>query len=357
MSDSQDVSAPPTEDEEAAQNAFVASVQALYNAGTPLFTKEMIRLAQERIDSLAEDLLPEEIELLGFDGKKHAQPFSLSLFTKADGQIYLPEIYFKSFESLTMPSPSPRGEESMISVCIVAASHTCGEKRPGTSQDDVKSAFDRYFRTWEQSEAWTTLEQQIRLHLPTLPKTIDKVIGFGLGDLTYDAIICGDDDGRKNRSSEQHALMLMLVRLFKEHTGNSVKCYAQDPMYADTCKGILVEKGVDVVHGNTGFLLVDENSIVLSFSPNIPVRQVIADLPRPAVMACDKISEPTRSEWQRMGTAWISPYSTDPVSPRVLAMREDYVELLIKTTETVESAVYLRKETIPNLSQGRVPSS
>ncbi|KIE03590.1 hypothetical protein MAJ_00121, partial [Metarhizium majus ARSEF 297] len=330
------------EEEAGLRDAFVASVRELYDAGTPFFTKEMIELAQDQVDEIAEgSVSTKKVEHLGFDGKMHSQSLSLSFFAKTDDEILVPIVGYKSFESLTMLPPNRVGDNLFVSVRI-SGSYRSINKPPYISQDDARCAFDQFFDLWEQGKDWADLKERIRPHLSTLPMTIDKIIGFGLGVLTMEAS-CNDDDGWVKRCSEQHALMLTLAKMLQEHTGNSVKCFAQDPAYSNTCKDILGKRDVDIVHGDTGFLLVDENSIVLSISPNVPVRQVIADLTRPAMMVCNMISKPTRSEWRRRGGVSISPYTTDPVSPRVMAMKEEYIELPINTVESLgDSAVYIR---------------
>lgn len=211
----------------------------------------------------------------------------------------VPIVGYKSFEALTILPPNRVDDNLFVSV-RVSGSLRLINKPPDILQDDARCAFDQYFDLWQQGKDWVDLKGRIRPHLSTLPMTIDKIIGFGLGVLTMEAG-CNDDDGWVKRCSEQHALMLTLAKMLQEHTGNSVKCFAQDPAYSNTCKDILGKRDVDIVHGDTGFLLVDENSIVLSFSPNVPVRQVIADLARPAMMVCNMISRSTTREWRRRG--------------------------------------------------------
>lgn len=245
----------------------------------------------------------------------------------------------------------------------------------------MRRAFDKNFDLWEQSELWAGIKAQMQPHLSTLPKTVDKIIGFGLGEFTQpSSVICGYNG--KDRSSAQHSLMIMAAKFVEEHTGNSIKCYAQDPAYFDTCKMVLTDRAVEVVEAERGFLLVDENTIVVSISPNVPVRQIVADLGRPAMMMWNQISEPEVREWMYSDEAlgWIryvlvkaacsiqyllwrvlslvakltspsSPYTTDPVSPRVMALREDYTELIINSGESADKllgdmAVYVRKPSL-----------
>ncbi|KHO01757.1 uncharacterized protein MAM_00758 [Metarhizium album ARSEF 1941] len=326
-----------TEEEVASRDAFVASVRELYEAGTPFFTREMIQLAQDQVDQIANDsATPRRVDRLGFDGKMHPQYVSpSSAFSKVHNEVYLPRVSYKSFESLTMLSPRRQCLDALVSVGIASVCDGVTDESD-ISQDVVRRAFDECLDLWEQSDEWAGLKERIRPHLSTLPMTIDKIIGFGLGDLSI-AVARDVDEEMKKRSSEQHALMLTLAGILEETTGNGVKCHAQDPAYSNICKEILAQRGVDVVHGDRGFLLVDDKSIVLSFSPNVPVRQVIADLTRPAMMVWDIMSKPERSEWRRSRGVWISPHTTDPVSPRVLAMKEEKGERDFKAATRSES--------------------
>ncbi|KJK81980.1 hypothetical protein H634G_03244 [Metarhizium anisopliae BRIP 53293] len=342
------------EEEARLRDAFVASVRELYDAGTPFFTKEMIQLAQDQVDEIAESSVStEKVEHLGFDGKMHSQSLPPSyFFSKIDDGILVPIVGYKSFEALTILPPNRVDDNLFVSV-RVSGSLRLINKPPDILQDDARCAFDQHFDLWQQGKDWADLKERIRPHLSTLPMTIDKIIGFGLGVLTMEAG-CNDDDGWVKRCSEQHALMLTLAKMLQEHTGNSVKCFAQDPAYSNTCKDILGKRDVEIVHGDTGFLLVDENSIMLSFSPTVPVRQVIADLARPAMMVCNMISRSTTREWRRRGGVNISPFTTDPVSPRVMAMKEEYIELPINTVKSLgNSAVYIRNTKTSKLPQGQ----
>lgn len=62
-------------------------------------------------------------------------------------------------------------------------------------------------------------------------------------------------------------------------------------MYTEIDKELLQELGITVLEDPRAFLEVSDESIVLSFGPDIPVRQVVTDLARPAVFICDKVRE------------------------------------------------------------------
>lgn len=83
----------------------------------------------------------------------------------------------------------------------------------------------------------------------------------------------------------QHWMGLTLAETIQQETGNSVRLLAQDPGYTDTSKAILADNGFAVVGecGAAGFAEVDEDTVVVSVAPDLPVNQIIADIARPAL--------------------------------------------------------------------------
>jgi len=67
-----------------------------------------------------------------------------------------------------------------------------------------------------------------------------------------------------------------------------IGCYAQDPDYTDIDREVLEQSGITILDDPQGFLEVDDSTAVLSFGANIPLRQVIADIARPAMMVWDR---------------------------------------------------------------------
>ena len=96
------------------------------------------------------------------------------------------------------------------------------------------------------------------------------------------------------RSSFQHALLLTLRDILGEKMANSnneILCYAQDPAYTTTDEAILEEHGITVLDDPKAFLEVDGSTVVFSCAPNVPVKQIIADIARPAIVIWHRISE------------------------------------------------------------------
>lgn len=123
-----------------------------------------------------------------------------------------------------------------------------------------------------------------------IPSRINKIIGFGCGSMQFP-----QKDGEFKEIQKgplfQHALMLWL-RDHLEVNGKAhgeIECYAQDPIYTATDKTVLESADIKVLDDPEAFLEVDSSSVVISCAPDIPVRQIICDIARPAIMIWDRV--------------------------------------------------------------------
>lgn len=151
-------------------------------------------------------------------------------------------------------------------------------RHPSFAPKDIAEEFFASGRAyWEASDTFRQLGSIFFGQTnTTLPPRIDKVIGFALGTLTMRYRT------EPSRSAVQHALLLSIRDWLLARCG--VACYVQDPMCQDADREILGKAGVEVVDDPEGFLKVDERSVVVTFAPGFALREVIADIARPAVI-------------------------------------------------------------------------
>lgn len=157
--------------------------------------------------------------------------------------------------------------------------------------EEVQAAFDAGVKAWEASEDC----QQLRALFQTVPlPKVNKIVAFACSTMAMDGV----GDGR-NRQIYQHALILTMRDIFENRSDAEkpvkVQCFAQDPIYTKIDEDVLGRAGITVLGDPRGFLEVDEQSVVISFAPNIPVRQIIADIARPAVMIWDRVKSETEA--------------------------------------------------------------
>lgn len=148
----------------------------------------------------------------------------------------------------------------------------------------TKKGFDTGVKAWQDSEECRKLTSALMEH--TTPDKMTKLVAFACGTMLDSDI---DPD---QRSISQHALILTVKSILQTKNAPAdaeIKCYAQDPKYSDADRTAIEEAGIQVLEDPHGFLEVDDSSVVLSFSPHVPVRQIVADLARPAIMIWNKI--------------------------------------------------------------------
>jgi hypothetical protein len=116
------------------------------------------------------------------------------------------------------------------------------------------------------------------------------------------------DDIRSLAPAYQHALILTMRAILENRSDQGsdptkkIQCFAQDPLYTEADEEVLSNAEITVLRDPRAFLEVDDDTLVISFSPNIPVRQIIADIARPAVMIWDRVMSEaeTVAFWSRI---------------------------------------------------------
>lgn len=146
----------------------------------------------------------------------------------------------------------------------------------------VRDAFEAGITMWEQSPDCRRLRE---LFDAALPPGVNKVVAFACSTMTANS--------RQKRTVCQHAMVLTLLDILQRRRRDErqpdIQCFAQDPFYTDTNEEILTRAGVTVVQDPRGFLEVDDQTMVVSISPDVPIRQIITDIARPAVLIWNKV--------------------------------------------------------------------
>jgi len=159
---------------------------------------------------------------------------------------------------------------------------------PPVDADSTRQDFNSGVQAWRQTEECKRIESL--LETEALPANITKIVAFALGDIA------------RARSAQarhicQHALVLCVRDALERRQGPgqpAIQCFAQEPAYSDVDGKVLGEAGITVLRDPRGFLEVDDQTVVISIAPNIPVRQVVADIARPAVLMWDFVNDPPR---------------------------------------------------------------
>jgi hypothetical protein len=140
-----------------------------------------------------------------------------------------------------------------------------------TSPEDLQAEYSRIDDTWKGKPAFSDLTSFFGD--ATVKQKIKKIVCFGLGTMAQ-------PHGMSAGSFLQHAI----IKSIADALGGNVPIFLQDPAYTGNDTNLLSGLGMTVVNDPKAFLQVDTQTLVVAVAPDIPLRQIIADLAEPAAM-------------------------------------------------------------------------
>lgn len=206
---------------------------------------------------------------------------------------------------------------------------------------EILESFQRSRASWKASKQCNKLKTILESQATAIPP-VNKIIGIACSTLDKDG-------GFYSPSAWQHSMLLTLRDFFisrnKSHDQGeeAVECLLQDPLYEDADRRIFEgEEGMRIIEDPQCFLEVDDKSVVISAYPDIPVRDIISEIARPAMLIWnDSGDKPGQLEGQAQ---W-----ADPNLPRLAEMlskeytKFDFSAEEDKSHELGELAIYIRK--------------
>lgn len=139
--------------------------------------------------------------------------------------------------------------------------------------------------------------QLLKKLTPKQSAATSQIDGFALRAVAYLHLESAFGTGVAAKSVlMQHAAMLTMAKTLEEQNGNKVKCYAQDPANNGVGDKFLESIGITPLRDPKGFLEVDAETLFISASPDQPIRQVIADLEKPAVILWKSVEKEPQDE-------------------------------------------------------------
>ncbi|OAA53289.1 hypothetical protein ISF_08903 [Cordyceps fumosorosea ARSEF 2679] len=241
---------------------------AAYESGKPFFARETIASLDQQLDAAREAGIPE-----GKDG-------IITLKDVVDREVSWPYI---THPSVTNPNPH------MNVPYPITVYWEKSEKPSGWRLSDLEEAFREHQESWNKSATCRSLIKILQESAAKLQMPIKKVVCFDLGGLDP-RTLHGEFFDWMRRSATQHAAALTMAKTLSEAQGGvEAKCYTQDPAYTSVDEQLLAGLGFEVLGDPKGFLEVDESTLVFAVQPKMPVRQIVADLAKPAAMVWGKI--------------------------------------------------------------------
>ncbi|KAJ2967198.1 hypothetical protein NQ176_g9780 [Zarea fungicola] len=319
-------------------------ITQLYNEGLPVFTKTALEDIAQQFDQCAEKAsYGQTIRVTALNGAIVEFPLETDNpypydYGDDDYRCIMtrPRLVYRTAAELTADRDVQFFSPTRAYLPLEVAHST--EKRclstgctvdgwPTTSYEAVVDRFCRARTAWRASEHYRQF--MAALSSATIPTGIRNIVGFACSTMNW-----AYED--KLPSDAQHALLLGLRDLLSADGHVDVHCIVQDPIYTDIDRQVLQSLNVTVLDDPRAFLEVDNNSVVLSVSPDIPIQQIITDIARPAILLWNRVTEGKKED----------PFAADYASTRVISMiRDEYVKVPIPEDRDYfdDLALYVRK--------------
>ncbi|KAL4865410.1 hypothetical protein BDV12DRAFT_174676 [Aspergillus spectabilis] len=292
----------PSEWANANEHTETTSTEALFQidtwfkSGIPFFTQKSIRDVQNQLRKQLNR--GEKILVKGLDGVTVAFEVRTGddrkCHDKLTYQVGHPCIDYVSYQSLKARIESNR-ESPHLAFCNLRIQYKLTRHNIPTgesvldfglrSQDEVHRVFTTALQIWEESEVWAQIKAT--LSSTSAATNIRKIIGLGCGTMSL-------PDGIPHFSygpAFQHALLLTTQRLLQEKCDDEIICGVQDPGYTDRDTPVLRSYGIKILQDPEGFLEIDDSSLVFACAPNVPVKQIVTDIARPAMLIWDRVDK------------------------------------------------------------------
>lgn len=148
---------------------------------------------------------------------------------------------------------------------------------------EVEVAFHNIRQKWKDSDDF----QQLMRILDQSNRQVEirKIVGFACSSMSRE----GSVPKHFIRPAKQHALLLTLQEIYTKsgHEADKTACYMQDPVYNEVDKSVLEDLGMAVLDDPDGFLEVDETSVVVSITANVPVKEIVLENAKLAIIIWD----------------------------------------------------------------------
>ena len=180
-------------------------------------------------------------------------------------------------------------------------------EKPPPALPEIQAGFREKQAEWEASDCCREFKQI--LGSVDIPK-VKNLVGLAFHSLR-------PDTGHFQNSARQHSIFLTLRDFFNSRAANSnsvnngddknsdasrnnlVECTVQDPAYIEADKEILAGEDIKVVEDPHAFLQIDDDSAIISVYPNVPVKEIVADIARPAFILWCYDSRREETSWTK----------------------------------------------------------
>ncbi|KAI0406607.1 hypothetical protein F4802DRAFT_595964 [Xylaria palmicola] len=294
----------PADKEKVVQmDSIFRDIQTIYDAGTPIFTKDNIRQAGEELRRFQDGERNDggNITMRGVNGVDYevfvhpphrGPPRENEVLGGSTWVIHYHALeYLTSFKLPDIALFDLQSAYLLMKIGAIIRARNANVKdsplRPAPPGEDL-TTYRAIERQWKTSEHYAQLQDV--LANVEIPIPLTKVIALASGRLFYQLQVNKRRVLHHSLVSDLHST---LVRrgLFLP-AASSTKPYIQDPAYAQRDRDVLRSAEFTILDDPQAWLALDESSVLVCINADFPVAEIVADICRPALMIWDKRQGP-----------------------------------------------------------------
>ncbi|CAI7638186.1 unnamed protein product [Penicillium glandicola] len=148
----------------------------------------------------------------------------------------------------------------------------------------VDETLQNTLKYWRKTSEWEKLKSLLKL---VVTHDITKIVGIASGSMEFGP----DDEDCTYRSAVQHSLLITIKESLEENSETKTPCYVQDPRYTAVDEWALAQHGCEVLEDPKAFLEIDDDCILFSCCPALPLKEITVDFARPAMLVWDRVAD------------------------------------------------------------------
>ncbi|KAI0146146.1 hypothetical protein GGR57DRAFT_293511 [Xylariaceae sp. FL1272] len=267
-------------------------IQSIYDSGAPIFTKNEIRKVGDDLQKFLNGHYKtgSKVTMRGVNGLDYEMVVNSYHPDKPrENQVEGGskwEIFYKSIRYLTTFEVDPQTAYLPMNIRAVIRLMDKMDPRyrdPPVPAAEAFVAYRKIKEEWKTSEHYTQLQEI--LHSVRSTPVITKFIGMALGPLVIGSVI-------SKPPILQHALLRTLHEILTKRNIYlpEARTYVQDPAYTQRDMEVLRLAGFTVLDDPQALLELEESSLLLCISPDLPIKEIVADICRPSIIIWNRNS-------------------------------------------------------------------
>lgn len=147
----------------------------------------------------------------------------------------------------------------------------------------VDEALKTTLKSWKKTPEFQGLESILKFVFNA--HEVTKVVGIASGSIEFGP----ESHDDTYRSAVQHSIMITIRDRLEDITNKKIQLCAQDPCYTAVDTWALAQHGCNALEDPQALLEIDDDCVLFSCCPALPLKEITVDFARPAMLIWDRV--------------------------------------------------------------------